>query len=359
MNGLPLLTIGLLTPTPTPVPLANNLPAPPDPTPSIVASPIIAPLEETQQPNRATTYSQVSPPELSQVSSPEISQVSPPEATTFPTANKSLRLTLPTWQEPIPNSIPKPNHPKFTPRQPSSDTMKPLPSRPLSGGQLYYQRLAALRAGRLYTRLPKDSFREAWQGVSAQPTYREWVKLLALEADAVTNGQGNNRLSVLLGDSLSLWLPSDGLPEGQLWLNQGISGDTTGNLLKRLPLLARTRPDVIYVMAGINDLRQGVDDHTILRNLHNIATRLRQQHPQTRVVMQSILPTRYDAIPADRIHRLNRSLAVIAHHTQTEYMNLAADFSDDQGILRRDLTTDGLHLNPRGYGVWQLALNRF
>lgn len=111
---------------------------------------------------------------------------------------------------------------------------------PSSGAQLYQQRWMTLRSGTIYTRLPASSFHEAWQSASRQPTYQQWRRLLRLEAQAVANGQGNNRLSVLLGDSLSLWFPRERLPAGRLWLNQGISGDTTAGILRRLGDFAQT-----------------------------------------------------------------------------------------------------------------------
>ncbi|MCS6813155.1 MAG: GDSL-type esterase/lipase family protein [Cyanobacteria bacterium] len=338
MTGLPLFAIGLLPSDPSLVPYPTTSPPTSYPTQS---SRVTIP-EPLQLANNPASY-------------PHISS---PEPIAVPISQKSV--TLPPWQEPPRGYSHEHSSATFTKPLRDSYNQTPLsPDRPQSGGQLYLQRMAALKAGKLYTRLPNNSFREVWQGVTWQPTYQDWVRLLALEAGATARGQGDNRLAVLLGDSLSLWLPSDRLPSGQLWLNQSISGDTTGNVLKRLPLLANTRPAIIYVMVGINDLRRGIDDRTIAINLYQIARQLRQQHPQAHIVMQSILPTRYDAIPAPRVERLNRALAAIALHTNTTYMDLAADFSDDRGNLRRDLTTDGLHLSSRGYEVWQSALNRF
>nr|WP_290221490.1 GDSL-type esterase/lipase family protein [Trichocoleus desertorum] len=229
---------------------------------------------------------------------------------------------------------------------------------PQSGNQLYRQRLEALRAGTLYTRLASDSFYSAWSQAQAKPSYTQWKQLLALEARAVARGQGDNRLSVVVGDSLSLWFPSQRLPEGQLWLNQGISGDTTGGILQRLSAFAQTRPDTIYVMAGINDLRRGHSDQLVLNNLRQIMRQLHQKHPGAEVVVQSILPTRYAAIPSSRIRSLNQRIAAIAQQEKVSFLDLYPYFTDTQDHLNRALTTDGLHLNPRGYQVWQVALQQ-
>jgi lysophospholipase L1-like esterase len=227
---------------------------------------------------------------------------------------------------------------------------------PSSGAQLYQQRWMALRSGTIYTRLPASSFHEAWQSASRQPTYQQWRRLLRLEAQAVANGQGNNRLSVLLGDSLSLWYPRERLPAGRLWLNQGISGDTTAGILRRLGDFAQTNPDRIYVMAGINDLLQGASDRAILENMAAIVTRLRQMHPQAEIFVQSILPTRDGEISNQRIARLNRNFKAIAHARGAIYKNLFQRFGDAQGRLYDHLTTDGIHLNPQGYQLWQQAM---
>ena len=246
-----------------------------------------------------------------------------------------------------------------TPHFPDFDTTPPATAiAPRSGSQLYRQRLEALRAGRLYTRIPTDSFYAAWSQATSQPSYSQWKQLLALEARAVARGQGDNRLSIFMGDSLSLWFPAQGLPNSQLWLNQGISGDTTGGILQRLSAIAPTRADKIYVMAGINDLRKGHSDATITKNLHQIMRRLRQDHPQAQVVVQSILPTRYDAIPSSRVRSLNEKIKAIARQEGAYYLDLFAFFIDGEDRLNRGLTTDGLHLNPQGYQVWQMALQQ-
>jgi lysophospholipase L1-like esterase len=255
---------------------------------------------------------------------------------------------------------PSSDRPEFSPVRPAEPT--PIGARfnnsyqgPTTGPQLYHQRLTALQRGTLYTRLPSNSFREAWRSASQQPTYDQWRTLLDREARAVGLGQGNNKLSVTIGDSLSLWLPTEALPAGQLWLNQGISGDTTTGVLNRLDSLRHTRPTQIYVMAGINDLRKGQTDYQILTNLRLIMQQLRQDHPQAHILVQSILPTAI-GIPNDRIRRLNLAIEAMTQEEGTEYLDLYSYFADARGEMRPELTTDGLHLSARGYSIWQSVL---
>ncbi len=229
---------------------------------------------------------------------------------------------------------------------------------PVSGSQLYQQRKQALKAGKLHTRLAPHSFGEIWSQATKQPSYQEWKELLKREAQALSRGQGSNRLGILVGDSLSMWFPSELLPGGKFWLNQGISGENSGQVLKRLGTFAATRPDTIYVLAGINDLRQGATDDTILSNIRSISRRLKQSHPDAEIVVQSILPTRNQAISNSRIRNLNQSIISIAQQEGVSYLNLYPLFLDQGGQMKPELTTDGLHLNRQGYEVWQGAMEQ-
>lgn len=236
---------------------------------------------------------------------------------------------------------------------------QPVKRRLISGSQLYHERLAALKAGYIYTRLANDKV-QSLLITRRKPklTYQDWKRLLALEARAMTKGQGNNRLSIILGDSLSLWFPTDGLPNGKLWLNQGISGDTSTGILTRLSAFSATKPEAIYIMAGVNDLRKGTSDKVILSNHRRIVRRLKITHPNSHIIIQSILPTRRPKIPNTRIRNLNAQLARIAKEEGVYYVNIHKWFTDFKGDLRQELTTDGLHLSLNGYEVWQAAIEQ-
>ncbi|MEM6752895.1 MAG: SGNH/GDSL hydrolase family protein [Cyanobacteria bacterium P01_C01_bin.38] len=196
--------------------------------------------------------------------------------------------------------------------------------------------------------------------------YQKWVNILKQEAEVAAQKKPRN-LTVMAGDSLSLWFPSELLPDDKTWLNQGISGEKTAGLLERLNLFDKTTPESIFVMIGINDLIAGVNDKTILENQRQILNYLRKKHPKAQIVVQSILPHQGEeatwegkekllAIPNSRIRNLNQQLRTIAAEESVKYLNLYPLFADKQGNLKSNFTTDGLHLNPNGYLVWSSAL---
>ncbi len=195
--------------------------------------------------------------------------------------------------------------------------------------------------------------------------YEDWVARVGQEAK-VTAAAKPEHLTVLAGDSLTMWFPPELLPPERHWLNQGISGETAAGLLKRLTLFDKTQPEIIFVMIGINDLLRGETDENILAYQQQIIRYLRRVHPQSQIIFQSILPHRAVslregganllAIPNQRIRELNRRLAALAATEGIGYLDLYPLFSDEKGDLAPYLTTDGLHLNHLGYLVWRSAL---
>lgn len=209
------------------------------------------------------------------------------------------------------------------------------------------------------------------EAISNRPklTYEQWVDLLGQEINTMA-AKHPDHLTILLGDSLSLWFPAELLPGRRVWMNQGISGEKTHTLLSRLHLLDVADVDTIFLMIGINDLIWGQSDQKVLENYREIMDYLVTQHPETQVVVQSILPHGAETatwesrhllleLPNERIRKMNQSLQTIAKDYDAHYLELYPIFSTGEGQLRADLTTDGLHLNRQGYLVWRAAISLY
>ncbi|MEL6604067.1 MAG: GDSL-type esterase/lipase family protein [Cyanobacteria bacterium J06614_10] len=197
-------------------------------------------------------------------------------------------------------------------------------------------------------------------------TYAQWLDVLAKDAKAMA-AKRPDHLTVLLGDSLSLWFPGELMPGRRVWINQSISGERTEGLLARLNLLADNDVEAVFLMIGINDLIWGKTDNEIVANYKEIVRRLKAEHPNTQIVVQSILPhsgenstwesrDKLAALPSDRIVSMNSTLRNIAAENDAYYLDLYPIFVTGDGKLRPDLTTDGLHLNRQGYLVWRSAI---
>lgn len=194
--------------------------------------------------------------------------------------------------------------------------------------------------------------------------YQQWVDLLRQEASALADAP---RLTVLMGDSISLWFPQDLLPGRRTWLNQGISGENSEMMSRRLDALDGAQVETIFVMVGINDLIGQTPESEVVANIEKSVRYLKQQHPEADIVLQSILPhgaeratwegrDRLLQLPNARIQAVNTGIAKIAETEGVYYLDLYPLFADGEGALRPDLTSDGLHLSNRGYLVWRTAI---
>jgi lysophospholipase L1-like esterase len=246
---------------------------------------------------------------------------------------------------------------------------------------LHRGKLMASPQAQVYTIEAQSAAAPSSMGTRIQLSYEQWVAVMAREAKIAAE-EHPRHLGILAGDSLSLWFPQELLPPDRQWLNQGISGETSYGLLKRVKLLDQTQPQTIFVLVGINDLIRGVSEETLLANQKEIVRHLKRTHPQARIVVQSILPhggkhvaqqfertaagkpraiwvDRLGSLPNAHIRELNQRLAKIAELEGVKYLDLHPYFVDSQGDLTEDLSTDGLHLSPAGYQVWRSRLDAF
>ncbi len=113
----------------------------------------------------------------------------------------------------------------------------------------------------------------------------------------------------------------------------------------------------IYVMLGVNELGWAKVD--IFREQYaKVISRLREDHPDAEVVLQSILPVsaRQEAkktyVNNARILEYNDAIMALAEEMDCAYVNVAEAVMGEDGCLRSELTSDGVHLNIKGCKIW-------
>jgi lysophospholipase L1-like esterase len=165
---------------------------------------------------------------------------------------------------------------------------------------------------------------------------------------------------VFLGNSITevgRW--SELLPTGKA-VNRGISGDNSWGVVNRVDQVLAVKPGKIFLMIGVNDIKRGTPIPYILANYERIIAKVKAQSPKTTLYLQSILPVTesmlaaiYAKINNQTIRTLNDSLRVLAAKHQLQYIDLHNGvFTDAQGQLKKELTTDGLHLKHAAYILW-------
>ncbi len=172
---------------------------------------------------------------------------------------------------------------------------------------------------------------------------------------------GENRV-VFLGDSITdAWGLAAAFP-GKPYVNRGIGGQTTSQMLVRFRAdVIALGPRVVVILAGTNDIAGNTGLMTLPEIEGNLATmaELARGHG-IRVVFSSVLPVHnytpdsdlaFPLRPPEQIKELNRWLQSYAATHDCGYIDYWSAMVDERGLLRRDLAEDGLHPGEAGFAI--------
>lgn len=173
---------------------------------------------------------------------------------------------------------------------------------------------------------------------------------------------------VFMGDSITdSWDSPNmgGFFPGKPYLNRGISGQTTPQMLIRFrPDVIDLKPKVVVILAGTNDLAGNTGPTTleaIEGNLMSMAELARTN--DIRVVFASLLPVSDYELrdgkpiiqtarrPPEQIKALNSWMKDYAMRNRHIYLDYFSAMVDEKGFLKDELSNDGLHPNAQGYAV--------
>jgi len=169
---------------------------------------------------------------------------------------------------------------------------------------------------------------------------------------------GTDRV-VFVGDSITEgWHLEKSFP-GKPYINRGISGQTSSQILVRFRQdVIDLHPKITVILAGTNDLAGNTGPATLTQIEGNLASMAQLARANgIGVVLCSLLPTVHYwwhpqvPNPAHRIAALNRWLQAYAAKEHYVYVNYYAALKDPSGALRHDLSPDGVHPSPAGYAV--------
>ncbi len=192
---------------------------------------------------------------------------------------------------------------------------------------------------------------------------KDWADLGRYAEDNIKVGApaaGESRV-VFMGDSIT-----DGWGRhygkffpGKPYVNRGISGQTTPQMLVRFrPDVIALKPKVVVILAGTNDIAGNTGPMTLEQiedNFMSMAELARANG--IRVVLSSVMPVcdyikpQTERRPPETIVRLNRWLKDYGERNGAVYLDYYSAMLDGKGMLKQELTFDGLHPNDAGYEV--------
>ena len=175
---------------------------------------------------------------------------------------------------------------------------------------------------------------------------------------------------LFIGDSIVEYYPLQELfGTSKTIVNRGIRGYQTGLLLENLDAhLYGGSVDKIVLLIGTNDIGKDVPVNETLNNLEAIIQSIARDYPLTEIKLLSILPVNegeeYKQTvyirTNEKIQKWNQVYQELASaYMQVEFVPVFDSLIDQEGQLKKDYTTDGLHLSVPGYHVLTKALKDY
>ena len=173
-----------------------------------------------------------------------------------------------------------------------------------------------------------------------------------------------NRI-ILMGNSITeSWVTIDSaFFKGKSYINRGISGETTSQMLIRFRSdVIELHPKAVVLLAGINDIAENNGPISIEHIFGNIQSMIElAQVNQIEVILCSVLPAtqfpwRKHLKPAEKIIQLNELLEKYAVQHDVIYLDYYSVLVNDSKGLKQEFTYDGVHPNLKGYQVMEPLL---
>ncbi len=196
-----------------------------------------------------------------------------------------------------------------------------------------------------------------------EKTLKDWPNLARYrDANAkLPAPQPDEKRVVFMGDSITDgWArkPEKFFP-GKPYIGRGIGGQTTPQMLIRFrPDVIALKPKVVVILAGTNDIAGNTGPMSleeIQGNLQSMAELAKVNG--IRVVLSSVMPVcdyirpQTERRPPEKIIALNAWIKAFAEKNNLIYLDYYSAMLDDQKMLRKEITGDGLHPNDAGYDL--------
>ena len=159
---------------------------------------------------------------------------------------------------------------------------------------------------------------------------------------------------IFLGDSITYKSSFEQEFPDLVICNLGVCSDTIKAMNYRVGTLETLRPEKVFLMIGINSLRnfgleECIEDYKIL--VDNILSRW-----DFDLYIMSVTPVAKDDLGAENatpetIMAFNDAIAKIAEEKGATYVDLFSELQES-GYIKPEYTVDGLHLSDEAYDVW-------
>jgi len=192
----------------------------------------------------------------------------------------------------------------------------------------------------------------------------DWAKLrmYATDNERLKSMPPGEQRIVFMGNSITeQWKTIDrSFFAAKPYINRGISGQTTPQMLVRFREdVIELKPDIVVILAGINDIAENTGPTTLDNIFGNIVSMAELAKANNiKVILSSVLPA-YDfpwnpgLEPAEKVVKLNTMIKSYADKNNIAYVDYYSAMVDERKGLKAELSDDGVHPTLAGYKVME------
>jgi lysophospholipase L1-like esterase len=198
---------------------------------------------------------------------------------------------------------------------------------------------------------------------------QDWANLAKYETEnsQLPPKQSGEKRIVFMGDSITEFWSQIQLNffANTPYINRGISGQTTPQMLIRFrPDVLNLHPDVVVILAGVNDIAGNTGPTTNDAIFGNIISMVELAKANAiKVILCSVLPAnnfywRPNEKAAETIIQLNQLIQSYANQMHVPFVDYHTAMADTKKGLPKEFSDDGVHPNLKGYQTMQPLLEK-
>ena len=195
----------------------------------------------------------------------------------------------------------------------------------------------------------------------------DWAYLEKFRAEnkALKNEFNENRI-VFIGDSIIAgWNNHSLFIENSYYINRGINGQTTSQILHRFQQdVIDLKPKFVVILVGTNDIAENLGPITFIDIKNNFISMIELAKANAiKVIICSVLPA-YQYYwnpkikPVEKIKDLNVYLNLLANNSSVFFLDFFAVFVENNAMNKK-YTSDGVHPNSEGYTKKKKILQKY